>query len=333
MTHAAVLGAGSWGTAFAQVLADAGTQVTLWGRRPELVDGINRDHQNGDYLPGHVLPEGLRATTDVAEACDGAQIVVLAVPSQTLRENLRDWGPVIGPDATVVSLMKGIELGTGLRMSEVIAEAAGIDSARVAVVSGPNLAREIVERQPSASVVACADTERADAVAEACDARYFRPYTSSDVIGAEIGGAVKNVVALAVGMSQGMGFGDNTSAMLITRGLAEITRLGTALGADPTTFLGLAGAGDLVATCSSELSRNHQVGMRLGQGEELQQILDSQNQVAEGVKSCRSILHLAQQHDIPMPIASAVVGVVHEGVSVEETARRLMSRVRKAEQY
>ncbi len=333
MARAAVLGAGSWGTAFAQVMADAGTEVTLWGRRQELVDSINQRHENPDYLPGHRLSDGIAATADAAQACEGADIVVLAVPSQTLRDNLEQWRSALPREATIVSLMKGIELGTGQRMSQVVAEATGTDASQVAVVSGPNLAGEIVQRQPSASVVACADAERADQVAEACDAPYFRPYTSVDVIGAEIGGAVKNVVALAVGMSQGMGYGDNTSAMLITRGLAEITRLGTRLGADPTTFLGLAGAGDLVATCSSSLSRNHQVGMRLGQGESLQQILDSQNQVAEGVKSCRSILHLAQQHDIPMPIASAVVGVVHEGVSVEETARRLMSRVRKAEHY
>ncbi|WP_462417845.1 NAD(P)H-dependent glycerol-3-phosphate dehydrogenase [Kytococcus sp. Marseille-QA3725] len=333
MTRAAVLGAGSWGTAFAQVLVDAGTEVTLWGRRSELVDAVNARRRNPQYLPDHDLPEALRATTDVAEACDGADVVVLAIPSQTLRDNLGRWGSAIGADATVVSLLKGVELGTGLRMSEVVTEVAGIDPGRVAVLSGPNLAREIVQRQPSASVVACADAVRADQVAEACDAPYFRPYTSHDVIGAEIGGAVKNVVALAVGMAQGMGYGDNTSAMLITRGLAEVTRLGTALGADPTTFLGLAGTGDLVATCSSSLSRNHQVGMRLGQGEELQAILESQNQVAEGVKSCRSIHHLAAQHEIPMPIVSAVVGVVHEGVSVSETAHRLMSRVRKAETY
>ncbi|SNC72113.1 glycerol-3-phosphate dehydrogenase (NAD(P)+) [Kytococcus aerolatus] len=333
MTRAAVLGAGSWGTAFAQVLADAGTEVTVWGRRPEVVRSIEEDHANPGYLPDHQLPESVRATTDVAAACEGADLVVLGIHSQTLRDSLTGWGAVLGSEATVVSLMKGIELGTGQRMSQVIAETAGIDPARVAVVSGPNLAREIAERQPSASVVACADSARADAVAEACDARYFRPYTSADVVGVEIGGAVKNVVALAVGMARGMGLGDNTSAMLITRGLAEITRLGSALGADPTTFLGLAGAGDLVATCSSTLSRNHSVGLRLGRGEPVEEILASQNQVAEGVTSCRSILALAQQHQIPMPIAAAVVGVVHEGVSVEATAERLMSRVRKAEQY
>lgn len=333
MTRAAVLGAGSWGTAFAQVLADAGTEVVLWGRRAELVEAVNADHRNEQYLPGHTLPESLRATADAAEACRGADVVVLAVPSQTLRDNLVEWAPLIPADATVVSLMKGIELGSGLRMSQVVSQAAGIDPERVAVLSGPNLAREIVQRQPSASVVACTDAARADAVAEACDAPYFRPYTSSDVLGAEVGGAVKNVVALAVGMAQGMGYGDNTSAMLITRGLAEITRLGTALGADPTTFLGLAGAGDLVATCSSSLSRNHQVGTRLGQGESLEEVLASQSQVAEGVQSCRSIQALAEQHGIPMPIVQAVVGVVHEGVSVEETAHRLMARVRKAERY
>ena len=266
MTKAAVLGAGSWGTVFAKVLTDAGSDVALWARRPELAKSINATHENADYLKGLSLPERLIATSDAAEALAGADIVALAIPSQTLRANLRDWTPLLPPNATLVSLMKGVELGTAKRMSEVIAEVAGASAERIAVVSGPNLAREIAQEQPTATVVACADLERATAVGHASFTRYFRPYTNTDVVGCELGGAVKNVIALACGMAQGMGFGDNTVASLITRGLAETARLGAVLGADPMTFAGLAGLGDLVATCSSPLSRNRTFGERLGRG-------------------------------------------------------------------
>ena len=248
MTRAAVLGAGSWGTVFAKVLTDAGSDVTLWARRPELANGINATHENADYLKGLLLPERLTATHEAAEALGGADIVALAIPSQTLRANLQDWTPLLPPDATLVSLMKGVELGTAKRMSEVIAEVAGVPAERIAVVSGPNLAREIAQEQPTATVVACADLERATAVGHASFTPYFRPYTNTDVVGCELGGAVKNVIALACGMAQGMGFGDNTVASLITRGLAETARLGAVFGADPMTFAGLAGLGDLVAT-------------------------------------------------------------------------------------
>ena len=247
-TTAAVMGTGSWGTAFAAALADAGTAVTMWGRRADSVAQINAG-SNEDYLPGIPLPDGIRATIDPQEALTEADIVVLAVPSQTLRANLADWS--LPSRAAVVSLMKGVELGTTKRMSEVIHEVGQVPWDQVVVVSGPNLAREIANRQPAASVVACADPGTADRVAAACHTAYFRPYTNQDVVGTELGGAVKNVVALAVGMAEGMGMGDNTKASIITRGLAETARLGVRLGAEPTTFMGLAGVGDLIATCMS----------------------------------------------------------------------------------
>src|SRR6476659_8644620 len=240
MTKVAVFGAGSWGTAFSLVLADAGNDVTIWGRRPEVCATINERRENTEYFPGIELPASVRATTDPKEAADGAEWVVLSVPSQKLRENLGGWTDAMPDDAVYVSLMKGVELGTTKRMSEVIAEVTGAPPERIAVVSGPNLAREIAQEQPTATVVACADLERATAVGHASFTRYFRPYTNTDVVGCELGGAVKNVIALACGMAQGMGFGDNTVASLITRGLAETARLGASLGADPMTFAGLA---------------------------------------------------------------------------------------------
>ncbi len=231
MTRAAVFGTGSWGTAFGMILADAGCEVTLWGRRPELVDAVNTRHVNPDYLPGTELPATLRATTDPAEAARGAEFTVLAVPSQTLRGNLKAWVPLLHPDTVLVSLMKGVELGTTKRMSEVVEEVAGVAPERVAVLSGPNLAPEIAARQPAASVVACREESVARRLQAACHTPYFRPYTNTDVVGCELGGAVKNVIALAVGIADGMGLGDNAKASLITRGLAEITRLGLAMGA------------------------------------------------------------------------------------------------------
>ena len=266
MTRAAVLGAGSWGTTFAKVLADAGCDVMLHARRPELATAITEKRENPDYLPGVRLPSAVRATADPGEALRGAEIVVLAVPSQSLRGNLEEWASLLPSDATLLSLMKGIELGTTKRMSEVIAELTGAGPGRVAVLSGPNLAREIAEEQPAATVIACTDAERAAALQAACHTPYFRPYTNPDMVGCELGGAVKNVIALAAGIAEGLGFGDNTRASLITRGLAETARLGMELGAELTTFAGLAGLGDLVATCSSPLSRNRTFGEKLGKG-------------------------------------------------------------------
>jgi len=331
MTRVAVFGTGSWGTAFAAVLADAGSQVRMWGRRAELVDRINHSHVNGDYLPGLLLPEAIWATNDPEEALDGVDIVVLAVPSQMLRVNLARWADFLPSHAAVVSLMKGVELGTTMRMSEVIAEVGGVVPERIAVVSGPNLAKEIAAKQPAASVVACVDESLAERVALACAAPYFRPYTNTDVVGTELGGAVKNVIALAVGMAEGMGMGDNTKATIITRGLAETVRLGVALGADPATFSGLAGVGDLIATCMSPLSRNYTLGVNLGRGMTVQEVVARTKQTAEGVKSCQSILELAQHHGIDVPIIENVAAVVHEGRAPDRVADLLMSRARKAE--
>ncbi|HET9304257.1 MAG TPA: NAD(P)H-dependent glycerol-3-phosphate dehydrogenase [Propionibacteriaceae bacterium] len=327
----AVMGSGSWGTAFALVVCDAGNNVTLWARRPELADKINTAHCNPDYFPDLSLPASLKAVSDPQEAMIGADFVVLAVPSQALRSNLTQWQ--IPGNAIVVSLAKGIELGTGLRMSEVIAEAGSIDPGRIAVVTGPNLAREIAERQPSASVVASDSLVTAEAFQAVCHTARFRAYTNTDVIGCELGGATKNVIALAVGMAIGLGLGANATASVITRGLAEISRLGLALGADPYTFSGLAGLGDLVATCSSPLSRNRTFGEELGKGRTIAEITASTRQVAEGVKSCASITELAAKHQVEMPIVENVAAVIAGELTPAEMITALMSRSAKPERY
>jgi glycerol-3-phosphate dehydrogenase (NAD(P)+) len=331
MTRAVVLGAGSWGTAFAKVLADAGTDVTLWARRPEVAAAIEERRINTDYLPTMRLPDRVHATADPVDALGAADLVVLAVPSQTLRGNLAGWVSSLRPDATLVSLMKGIELGTTRRMSEVICESAGVSADRVVVVTGPNLAGEIALEQPAATVVACTDIARAELVQKAVTTRYLRPYTNDDVVGCELGGAVKNVIALAYGMAAALGLGDNTRATLITRGLAETARLGVALGADPLTFAGLAGLGDLVATCSSPLSRNRTFGEHLGRGETLEQAQAATRQTAEGVKSCLAIQDLARKHGVEMPITRQVERVCHEGADPRVAVAALMSRETKPE--
>jgi glycerol-3-phosphate dehydrogenase (NAD(P)+) len=327
------MGAGMWGTTFAQVLCDAGTPAVLWCRRPDVAQAVNDRHENPGYLPGITLTPALRATADPREALDGADLVVLAVPAQNLRENLVGWAGLISPGALLVSLMKGIELGTRQRMSEVIAEVTGAGPDRIAVISGPNLAREIGERQHAATVVACTDDAMAKHLQQACHTGYFRPYTNPDVIGCELGGAVKNVIALAVGIAVGMGLGDNTKAMLITRGLAEIARLGAALGADQHTFAGLAGMGDLVATCSSPLSRNRTFGENLGRGMALADAAASSSQVTEGVKTAGPVLELAQGHGVEMPITEVIVQVTQGRIGVGEAAVLLASRSAKPERY
>jgi glycerol-3-phosphate dehydrogenase (NAD(P)+) len=331
MSRAAVLGAGSWGTTFAKVLADAGTEVSLWARRAELAVAIGSRRENAEYLPGIRLPQRLAVTADAAAAFAGADIVVFALPAQTLRGNLEGWFGLVPPNSTLVSLAKGVELGTCKRMSEVIREVAVVRPERVCVLSGPNLAREIAEEQPTATVISCIDHDRAVAVQRACSAPYFRPYTGTDVVGCELGGAVKNVIALACGIAVGMGFGDNTLASIITRGLAETARLGTALGAEPLTFAGLAGLGDLVATCNSPLSRNRTFGARLGRGMSLEEVVAETRQTAEGVKSCRSVLELAGRYGVDMPITEQVVRVVYGGVTPQEMVKALMARETKPE--
>lgn len=331
MTKVAVMGAGSWGTAFSVVLADAGNDVTIWARREDVCATVNERRENTDYLPGIELPETISATHDPAKALSGAEYVVLAVPSQTLRSNLSEWVEHLPPDAVMVSLMKGVELGTLKRMSEVIAEVTGAGPERIAVVSGPNLAKEIARREPAASVVACADEEVAERLRHLCHSPAFRPYSSVDVVGCELGGAYKNVIALGVGMAVGLGFGDNTTASVITRGLAETARLATALGADPMTLMGLAGLGDLVATCSSPLSRNRTFGERLGHGMTTEEVAALTRQVAEGVKSCSSLLDLARQADVYAPIVEHVHAVVEGEMTAGQMLKSLINRDTKAE--
>jgi glycerol-3-phosphate dehydrogenase (NAD(P)+) len=331
MSKVAVFGSGSWGTAFSIVLADAGHEVAMWARREDLCTTINEKRENTDYLPGIALPDALWATHDHEKAAAGAEIVVLAVPSQTLRQNLVEWSPVLPADAILVSLMKGVELGTLKRMSEVIAETTGAGPERIGVLSGPNLAKEIALREPAASVVACADEDVAVRLRQAFHAPTFRPYSSTDVVGCELGGAYKNVIGLAVGMAVGLGFGDNTTASVITRGLAETARLATAFGADPMTLMGLAGLGDLVATCSSPLSRNRSFGEKLGQGLTTEEITASTRQVAEGVKSCSSLLELARTKDVYAPIVDHVHRVITGEMVAADMLTSLISRDTKDE--
>jgi glycerol-3-phosphate dehydrogenase (NAD(P)+) len=331
LSKVAVFGSGSWGTAFSLVLSDAGNDVMMWARREEVADAINTRHENTDYLPGIALSQRISATHDPAEAARDATIVVLAVPSQSLRANLEHWAEHVPDDAILMSLMKGVEVGTAKRMSEVIEEVAGIGDDRVAVLTGPNLSHEIAARQPAASVIACTDEKVAAYLQGRCHSPAFRPYTNTDVIGCELGGATKNVIALAVGMASGLGFGDNSTATVITRGLAETARLGLALGADPYTFSGLAGLGDLVATCSSSLSRNRTFGEKLGRGMSVAEIAASTRQVAEGVKSCESIRDLAQRNGVEMPIVEAVAALIRGETTPQEMLQALVARTAKPE--
>ncbi len=328
---AAVLGAGAWGTTFSAVLADAGCQVRLWGRDESVAEQVTTMNRNDKYLPGITLPPSIIGTTNAQNALVGAEIVVVAVPSQSARTILEPFAPFIGENTVAVSLMKGVELGTDKRMSDVVAEALGLPLDRVAVISGPNLAGEIAAHQPTATVVSSISEKTAITVAEACSCDYFRPYTNSDIVGVELCGAVKNVIALAVGIAQGQGMGYNTTATVITRGLVEITRLGLALGAQAETFAGLAGMGDLVATCASPSSRNHTLGRHIGQGKTLDEAIAATRGTAEAVKSSRSVLALAQSIGVEMPITEAVVGVLHEGQPVAEMAHKLLTRPRKTE--
>ncbi|WP_149830781.1 NAD(P)H-dependent glycerol-3-phosphate dehydrogenase [Streptomyces tailanensis] len=329
--RAAVFSAGSWGTAVAKVLADAGTSVIVHARRGGIADAINTTHRNPGYFPDHELPAALTATTDPAAALDGADFLVLSIPAQTLRTNLAAWARHIEPDTVIVSLMKGVEQSSHLRASQIITEMTGVSAERVAVLSGPNLAREIMDGQPAAATVACPGEGAARRFQRACHTSYFRPYTSTDVTGCELGGAVKNVIALAVGIASGMGLGHNAQAMLITRGLAETTRLAVAMGAHPATLAGLAGLGDLVATCSSPLSRNRTFGIHLGRGLSVEEATAATRQTTEGVKSAEAILALARVHDVDMPITNVIAALLHEKVALDQAAAALMQRPTKPE--
>ncbi|WP_114855696.1 NAD(P)H-dependent glycerol-3-phosphate dehydrogenase [Brachybacterium sp. YJGR34] len=330
MTRLAVLGAGSWGTTVAQVLADGGSETMLWARREEVAREIREEHRNRRYLGEHELPATVGATSQLGEALEGADGIVVAVPAQSLRATLQTW-PAL-PPVPVLSLAKGLERGTDARISEVLVEAGGADPERVGVLSGPNLSGEILQRRPCGSVVAAPSQELADVLATWCEAPYLRAYTSTDVLGVEIAGAVKNVIAIAVGAAVGLGHGHNTTASLITRGLAEITRLGVALGGRRETFAGLAGMGDLVATCSSPLSRNHRLGLALGRGLDVEAAAAEVGQTAEGVATARAVTDLAARIGVDVPIARAVVAVVDHGARIDEVTAALLSRSVRPEQ-
>ena len=331
MERVAVVGAGSWGTAVAAIVAEH-AEVTLWARDPELAASIDTDHENPRYLAGIALPERVHATTDLAAACTGASVVILGVPSHGLRSVLSEASEAIDTEVPVVSLSKGVEQGTFLRMTEVIADVlASHRRDRIGVLTGPNLAREVAEGQPTASVVAIDDVEAAEHLQRLFMTNTFRVYTNPDVVGCEIAGALKNVVAIATGIAAGLGYGDNTKAALMTRGLAELARLGVALGGDPLTFSGLAGMGDLVATCTSEKSRNRHVGVELGRGRKLDEIVAEMNMVAEGVKSTPAVLALAAKHKTEVPIAAIVGAVLYDGAKPESIVPALMLREAKAE--
>jgi glycerol-3-phosphate dehydrogenase (NAD(P)+) len=324
----AVIGAGSWGTTVAALTA-VNTPTVLWARRRELAAEINAARVNPEYLPNFVLPEELHATDSLAEAVSHADVVVMAVPSHGYRDVAVEAAASIRPWVPVVSLAKGLERTTLKRMSEVTADA--MPGHPVAVLTGPNLAKEILSGQPAASVVAINDVTIGRELQRIFSRPSLRVYTNSDVIGCEVAGVVKNVIAIAAGMAQGMGFGDNTRATLITRGLAEMTRLGVAMGGRPETFAGLAGMGDLIATCSSKQSRNNMVGLQLGEGRTIEDILAATNMVAEGVKSSPSVLDLARRYGVDMPITEQIVAVCHEGRPASEALSALMQRSRKGE--
>jgi len=318
-----MVGAGSWGTTFAKVLCDAGCDVMMLARRPEQANEIQVAKRNSQYLPGINLPKSLQATSDPAEALRGAELVFLAVPSQTLRENLGVLEPFIERDAVLVSLVKGVEKGTTMRMSEVIADTLDVEPNRIGVVSGPNIALEIAKEQPTGAVASCADLEVATRIATACSAPYFRSYVNADVIGTELGGVLKNLIALAIGIVDGVGYGENTKAAIITRGLAEMTEFAVASGANPITLSGLAGLGDLIATCQSPLSRNNTAGRLIGQGFSLEETKQQMQQTAEGITSVAPVLALAREREIVMPIVEQVQMVLDGRMSPQHLGPHL----------
>lgn len=327
----AVIGAGSWGTTVAALVAER-ADVVLWARDAELARAIDHDHQNARYLPGIVLPDRLRCTAELGAACVDADVVVIGVPSHGFRDVVRDASEHIAADVAIVSLSKGIEQGSLRRMTEVVLEELPAhDRSRVGVLTGPNLAREVAAGQPTASVVSVADAGVAEWLQQVFWAPHLRVYTNPDVVGCEMAGALKNVLAIGAGIADGLGYGDNTKAALITRGLAELARLGVALGGDPLTFAGLAGMGDLIATCSSPQSRNRHVGVELGRGRTLADVLAEMNMVAEGVKSTEAVLALAEGAGVEMPLASFVGRVLAEGAHPADLVPELMGRKAKPE--
>ncbi|WGD38391.1 NAD(P)H-dependent glycerol-3-phosphate dehydrogenase [Lysinibacter sp. HNR] len=322
----AVVGAGSWGTSFAKILGDAGCDVVMWARRPEVAQEISIAKRNSSYLPGINLPLSVNATSSLAESVEEANLVFLAVPSQKLRENLRLLEPALAGDAALVSLVKGVEKGTNLRMSQVIEETLDIDPDRIAVVSGPNLALELAQEQPTAAVASSRSLPLAQAVAMASAAPYFKTFVNVDVVGTEFGGVLKNLIALAIGIVDGVGHGENTKASIITRGLVEMTDFAVAFGAEPTTLQGLAGLGDLIATCQSPLSRNNTAGRLLGQGFSLDDVVKQMSQTAEGISSVAPILALAHSRGVEMPIVEQVSRVINGTLSPDRLAPHLTTK-------
>lgn len=324
LPRVAVLGAGSWGTTFGKILADGGAHVTMWARRPELAHEIDEAKRNSEYLPGVNLPREMHATHHMSEALDGVEQVYLSIPSQAVRQNLKSVRALVADsDIPIVSLMKGVERRTGLRMSQVIEQELHCDPARIAVASGPNLALEIAREQPTAAVISSTSQETADAVARRARNRYFRTFVNTDVIGTEFGGVLKNLIAVAIGIVDGVGYGENTKASIITRGLVEMTDFAVAQGAQPETLQGLAGLGDLIATCQSPLSRNNTAGRLLGQGYSFQDVVKQMNQTAEGLASVAPVLQLAKEAGIEMPIVEQVKRVLDGAMDPRDIAPHL----------
>jgi glycerol-3-phosphate dehydrogenase (NAD(P)+) len=327
MARVACIGAGSWGTTVASLIAQNGNEVVLWCRGADLADQITGYNVNEKYLPGIRLPENLRATSDIQEAMAGAEVCVMGVPSHGWRDVLRTITEQLNDVGAVVSLTKGLEVDTNLRMSEVLfEECPAFPQERFAMLGGPNIAKEIARKMPAATAIACGDAEIGVWLQGIIHQPYFRVYTNTDVVGSELGGAIKNIVAIAAGITDTMGFGDNAMAALMTRGLAELTRLGTRLGGEPLTFAGLAGMGDMIVTCVSKYSRNRRVGKELAKGRHIDDVIAEMNMVAEGVKTCKPILELGKKLDAWMPITEGVVSVIYGGKTPDEMVTDILSR-------
>ena len=331
MSRISVFGAGAWGSTLAQVLCDADNEVLLWGRNAETIDEINTSHTNLRYLAGQVLPTTLRATTDLDEAFAFSQTYVLAIPSTQLRATLNEWKPRFSADCTIVSTLKGIEVSTMLRMTEIIEQVLG--KHKIALLTGPNLADELILRQPAGAVAASTSLAVAENVRDLFRTPYYRVYTSVDLLGCELAGAIKNVIALAVGISIGMGYGENTQAMLITRGLNEVARLCAAHGSDPLSAAGLAGMGDLVATCGSPLSRNRTFGELLGKTGSMEMAIAQGAKTVEGVASSGAIVEIAHRVGVEVPVIEAVADIVNGSLNPEQALARLMEITTQAENF
>lgn len=327
MTKVACIGAGSFGTTIAALIAGNGHDVSLWCRNPTLAEQINEERSNESYLPGIRLPDNVRATSDIEEAMSGAEVCVMGVPSHGWRDVLQAISKQLNDVDAVISLTKGLEVDTNLRMSQVLEEVCpDLPAQRFAMLAGPNVAKEIARKMPAATAIACSDEQLATRLQEIIHQPYFRVYTNTDVVGSELGGAIKNIVAIAAGVADTMGFGDNAMAALMTRGLAELTRLGTRLGGQPLTFAGLAGMGDMIVTCISKYSRNRRVGKELGKGRRIDDVIAEMNMVAEGVKTCKPILELGREADAWMPITEGVVSLIYEGKTPDEMVTDILSR-------